>query len=87
MSRPLKALKASLLMLARRLRRFLRLSLEKPLTLSRMPPLRRLLVYKDHAHQRTKLLIRLSRAALMRTVHERSVDKRRTLIQVRSKST
>jgi len=43
MSRPLKALKALLLMLARRLRRFLRLSLEKPLTLSLMPPLRRLL--------------------------------------------
>jgi len=37
MSRPLKALNAALLMLARRLRRFLRLSLEKPLTLSLMP--------------------------------------------------
>ena len=33
MSRPLKALKVVLLMLARRLRRFLRLALEKPLTL------------------------------------------------------
>jgi hypothetical protein len=43
MSRPLKALNAALLMLARRLRRFLRLSLEKPLTLSLMPSLRRLL--------------------------------------------
>ena len=43
MSRPLKVLKALLLMLARRLRRFLRLVLEKPLTLSLMPPLRRLL--------------------------------------------
>jgi len=42
---------------------------------------------KDHAHQRTELLIRLSRAALMRTLHERSVDKRRTLIQAKSKST
>jgi hypothetical protein len=42
MSRPLKALNASLLMLARRLRRFVRLSLEKPLTLSLVPP-RRLL--------------------------------------------
>jgi hypothetical protein len=28
----------------------------------------------------------LSRAALMRTLHERSVDKRRTLIQAESKS-
>jgi hypothetical protein len=34
----LKALKEVLLMLARRLRRFLRLVLEKPLTLSLMPP-------------------------------------------------
>jgi hypothetical protein len=33
MSRPSKALKEVLLMLARRLRRFLRLALEKPLTL------------------------------------------------------
>ena len=41
---------------------------------------------KDHPHQRTKLLIELSRAALMRTLHERSVDKRQTLIQVKSKS-
>jgi len=50
MIRPLKALKAPLLMLARCLRRFLRLALEKPLTLSLVPPprclrgLRRLLV-------------------------------------------
>src|SRR5918992_988000 len=42
MIRPLNALKASLLMLARRLRRFLRLSLEKPLTLSLMPLPRRI---------------------------------------------
>jgi hypothetical protein len=34
MMRPLKALKALLLMLARRLRRFVRLSLEKPLILA-----------------------------------------------------
>jgi hypothetical protein len=34
----LKALNAALLMLARRLRRFVRLALEKPLTLSLMPP-------------------------------------------------
>src|ERR687897_1229603 len=33
---------------------------------------------QDHLHQRTKLLIELSRVALMRTLHERSVDKRRT---------
>jgi hypothetical protein len=32
----------------------------------------------DHLHQRAKLLIELRRAALMRTLHERSVDKRRT---------
>ena len=38
MMRPLKALKALLLMLARRLRRFVRLSLEKPLILSLIPP-------------------------------------------------
>ena len=38
---------------------------------------------RDHAHYRTKLLIELSRAALMQTLHERSVDKRRTLIQRR----
>jgi hypothetical protein len=38
MIRPLNALKALLLMLARRLRRFLRLDLEKSLTLSLMPP-------------------------------------------------
>jgi hypothetical protein len=38
MIRPLKALNALLLKLARRLRRFLRLALEKPLTLSLMPP-------------------------------------------------
>ena len=37
LSRPLKALKALRLVLARRLRRFLRLALEKPLTLSLMP--------------------------------------------------
>jgi len=37
----LKALNALLLMLARRLRRFLRLALEKPFTLSLMPPPRR----------------------------------------------
>jgi hypothetical protein len=41
MIRPLKALNASLLMLARRLRRFLRLTLEKPFTLSLIPPPRR----------------------------------------------
>jgi hypothetical protein len=41
---------------------------------------------KDHPHQRTKFLIELSRAALMRTLHERSIDKRRTLIQAESKS-
>ena len=29
-----------------------------------------------HLHQRTRLLIELSRAALMRTLHERSVDRR-----------
>ena len=39
----MKALNALLLMLARRLRRFLRLVLEKPLTLSLVPPPRRLL--------------------------------------------
>jgi len=39
----LKALKALLLMLARRLRRFLRLGLEKPLTFSLIPPPQRLL--------------------------------------------
>ena len=32
----------------------------------------------DHPDQRSKLLIELSRVALLRTVHERSVDKRRT---------
>jgi hypothetical protein len=37
----LKALNALLLILARRLRRFLRLALVKPLTLSLMPPPRR----------------------------------------------
>ncbi len=37
----------------------------------------RICLSKDHPHQRTKLLIGyLSRAALMRTLHERSVDKR-----------
>jgi hypothetical protein len=46
MSRPLKALKALLLMLARRSRRFLRLALEKPLTLSLVPPPRRLLEHR-----------------------------------------
>jgi hypothetical protein len=39
----LEGLECALLMLARRLRRFVRLVLEKPLTLSLMPPLRRLL--------------------------------------------
>ena len=39
-----------------------------------------------YLHQRTKLSIGLSRASLIRTLHERSVDKRRTLIQVKSKS-
>jgi hypothetical protein len=38
MSRPLKSLKALRLMLATRRRRFLRLDLDKPLTLSLMPP-------------------------------------------------
>ena len=38
MRRPLKALKAFLLMEARRLRRFLRLTLENPLILPLMPP-------------------------------------------------
>jgi hypothetical protein len=34
---------------------------------------------KNHPHQRTKLLIsRLSRAAILQTLHERSVDKRQT---------
>jgi hypothetical protein len=33
-----------------------------------------------------KLLIELSRAALIRALHERSVDKLRTLIQAKSKS-
>jgi hypothetical protein len=42
MIRPLKALKAPLLMLARRLRWFVRLALEKLLTLARMPPPQRL---------------------------------------------
>jgi hypothetical protein len=37
MSRPLKALNAALLMLARRSKRFLRLALEKPLILSLVP--------------------------------------------------
>src|SRR5919112_4406373 len=41
---------------------------------------------KDHAHERTKLSIRLSRAALVRTLHERSVDKRRTPDPAKSKS-
>jgi hypothetical protein len=41
MIRPLKALKAPLLRLAKRLRRFLRLVLEKPLILSLIPPPRR----------------------------------------------
>jgi hypothetical protein len=43
MIRPLKVLNAVLLMLARRSRRFLRLAQEKPLTLSLLPPPRRLL--------------------------------------------
>jgi hypothetical protein len=38
--------------------------------------------FRDHPHQRTKLLIELtrelSRVALRRTIHQRSVDKRRT---------
>jgi hypothetical protein len=42
MTRPLNALKALLLMLARRLSRFLRLALKKPFTLPLMPPPRRL---------------------------------------------
>ena len=42
MIRPLKALKAPLLMLARRLRWFVRLALEKLLTQARMPPPQRL---------------------------------------------
>ena len=32
----------------------------------------------DHPDQRTKLLIRLSRAALMRSLHQTGVDKRQT---------
>jgi hypothetical protein len=40
-----------------------------------------------YLHQRTKLSIGLSRASLMWRLYERSVDKRRTLIQAKSKST
>src|ERR687895_2302745 len=47
----------------------------------------RICFFKDDPHQRTKLSIRLSRGVPMRTLHETSVDKRRTPEPAKSKST
>jgi len=45
-----------------------------------------LLLPRPSALTNKVLLIELSRAALMRTLHRRRVDRRQTLIQVKSKS-